>query len=132
MHEDETPNESEHRAIQGWTRRERYIMLVAALTTFIVATVSLVGSWQTGSNLTSYVKCQSEWNTFLHSSLEARTNVGAEATIAMDNFINAIAEAKSNTDVRAALDKYKEARAKQLKTQQENPLPPPPSEVCVI
>jgi len=125
MHEDGTHSAS-------WTRRERLILLTAAIATFAVSTVSLVGSWQTGTNLTQYVQCQSEWNSFLHRALEARTNSSAEATAAMDNFIDAIAQAKSNDDVRTALAKYKEARANQLRTQQENPLPPPPNEVCVI
>lgn len=115
-----------------WTRRERAVMLLAAILTFTVAIVSLVGSWQTSANLTTYVKCQSEWNSFLHRALEARTGASTEATAAMDNFINAVAEAKSSDDVRAALAKYKEARANQLKTQQEHPLPPPPNEVCEI
>lgn len=127
MREESTPENP-----GGWTRRERYILLIAAIATFAVASVALVGSWQTSSNLTQYVKCQSEWNSFLHRALEARTNAGAEATAAMDNFIDAVAQAKSSEDVRTALTKYKEARAKQLSTQQENPLPPPPNEVCVI
>lgn len=119
-------------AMQGWTRRERYILLLAALFTFSVSIVALVGSWQTGSNLTTYVQCQAEWNSFLHQALEARTNAGAEATAAMDNFIDAVAQAKSSEDIKVALAKYKEARANQIKTQHDNPLPPPPNEVCVI
>lgn len=130
MHEDLTPEVT--MLPNGWTRRERYVLLIAAVATFMVATVSLVGSWQTGSNLTRYVQCQSEWNSFLHRALEARTSAGAEATAAMDNFIDAVALAKSNEDIRAALARYKEARANQLKTQQENPLPPPPEQVCAI
>lgn len=129
MHGDEM---HDHRVSQGWTRRERYIMLVAAITTFIVATVSLVGSWQTGSHLTKYVQCQSEWNSFLHRALEARTNASTEATIAMDELINAITEAKSAEETRTALNKYKAARENQIQKQRDNPLPPPPEQVCEI
>lgn len=116
----------------GWTRREQIILLLCAIATFIVSTISLVGSWETSSKLTTYVQCQSQWNTFLHKALEARTNSGAEATLAMDELVDAITEAKSADDTRAALARYKEARANQLRTQNENPLPPPPDEVCEI
>lgn len=126
MHTDKVPGQD------NWTRRERIILLIAAIATFSASSVALVGSWQTGTHLTAYVQCQSEWNTFLHQALEARTSASAEATVAMDNFIDAVAQAKSSEDIRNALAKYKEARARQLKTQQENPLPPPPNEVCVI
>lgn len=129
MREDETHSEV---IAQGWTRRERFILIIAAIATFIVATVSLVGSWQTSSNLTQYVQCQSEWNSFLHRALEARTGANAEATEAMDELINAITEAKSSDETRAALNKYKAARANQVQKQRENPLPPPPNEVCEI
>ena len=137
MQEDGTYSKKEYddqtdRINEGWTRRERYILLIAAIATFAVSTVALVGSWQTGSNLTQYVQCQSEWNSFLHRALEARTNAGAEATEAMDSLINAITEAKSADETRAALNKYRAARANQIQKQRENPLPPPPDEVCEI
>jgi len=127
MHGDEPLN-----GRMSWTRRERIILLVAAIATFTVSTVSLVGSWQTGSNLTQYVQCQSEWNSFLHRALEARTNASTEATTAMDELINAITEARSADQTREALSKYKAARANQIEKQRENPLPPPPEEVCEI
>jgi cell division protein FtsX len=124
---------------EDWTHRERIILLLAAIATFAVSTVALVGSWQTSSNLTRtsndlthYVKCQSEWNSFLHKALEARTGAGAEATAAMDDLINAITQAKSSDETREALNKYKMARSNQVLKQQENPLPPPPEEVCDI
>lgn len=137
MQEDGTYSKKEYddqtdRINEGWTRRERYILLIAAIATFAVSTVALVGSWQTGSNLTQYVQCQSEWNSFLHRALEARTNASTEATEAMDALINAITEAKSADETRAALNKYRAARANQLQKQRENPLPPPPDEVCEI
>lgn len=115
-----------------WTRRERVILLTAAIATFTVSTVSLVGSWQTSSHLTDYVQCQSEWNSFLHRALEARTGANAEATAAMDDLVNAITEAKSSDDTKNALSRYKIARANQIATQNDNPLPPPPNEVCEI
>jgi len=125
--------------LDDWTTRERYILLLAAIAAFIVSTISLVGSWQTSAHLaqnsahlTQYVQCQSEWNSFLHRALEARTNAGTEATAAMDDLINAITEAKSAEETREALNKYKAARANQLEKQRENPLPPPPNAVCEI
>lgn len=116
----------------AWTRRERVILLAAAIVTFAVSIVSLAGSWTTSAHLTTYVKCQSQWTTFLHNALEARTGANNEATAAMDDLINAITEAKSSDETRAALAKYKAARANQIKKQNENPLPPPPNEVCDI
>jgi cell division protein FtsX len=117
---------------EAWTRRERIILLLCAIATFLVSTVSLVGSWETSSTLTTYVQCQSEWNSFLHKALEARTGASVEATAAMDELIDAVTTAKSGEDVRVALTKYKAARANQLQKQKENPLPPPPNEVCEI
>lgn len=129
MPEDETRSV---RTPEGWTRRERIVLLIAAVATFSASTVSLVGSWQTGSNLTQYVTCQSEWNSFLYRALEARTGASAEATEAMDELISAITQAKSADETRAALNKYKAARANQVEKQRENPLPPPPDQVCEI
>lgn len=129
MHEDQ---ESERGAGFNWTRRERYILLIAAITTFSSASVALVGSWRTSADLAHHVQCQSEWNTFLHRALEARTGAGAEATAAMDDLINAITQAKSPEETREALNRYKAARANQIQKQRDNPLPPPPDEVCEI
>lgn len=117
---------------KDWTRRERTILMLAAIATFTVSTVSLVGSWQANNHLTEYVKCQSQWDTFLYSALTARTNAGTSATAAMDDLIDAVTQAKSANDTRAALAKYKEARANQIQEQKDHPLPPPPDEVCQI
>lgn len=115
---------------EAWTRRERIILLLCAIATFLVSTVSLVGSWQTSAHLTAYVHCQAEWNSFLNRALDVRTTAGTEATAALDDLIDAVTQAKSGADTLAALNKYKAARANQIQKQQENPLPPPPNEVC--
>ena len=125
--------------VKGWTPREQKPLLYGAIVIFLVAIIALGGSWQanrelehSNQQLQSYVRCQTVWNSFLHRVLEVRTNAGAEATAAMDELVNAITEAKSADDTRAALTKYKAAREKQLLTQQQNPLPLPPDEVCTI
>lgn len=112
--------------------REKTITLVSAIVMFLVAILALAGSWDTNRKLTNYVSCQVEWNTFLHTALNARTNAGAEATLAMDELINTVSQSTSPDESRAALAKYKEARAKQIKTQQEHPLPPAPEQVCEL
>lgn len=129
MPEDSTPEPEERKSIQ----------LFAAIAILLVAVISLGGSWITSRDLQrsnqqlkSYVKCQTEWNSFLHRALEARSNASAEATVAMDDLIDAVTQAKSADDTRAALAKYKAARANQVQKQRENPLPPPPDEVCEI
>lgn len=121
------------------SRKERIRVAVAGISILLVALISLIGSWQANAelsdqnkNLTKYVQCQAEWNTFLYRALEARTHAGNEATAAMDDLVNAITQAKSPDDTRTALAKYKTARANQIATQQQNPLPPPPNEVCQI
>lgn len=118
---------------------DRRFRLFGAIALFLVAIIALGGSWKSSldlehsnQQLKSYVRCQTEWNSFLHRALEARTNAGAEATAAMDDLVNAITEAKSAVDTRAALARYKAARANQIVTQQQNPLPPPPNEVCTL
>lgn len=126
---------NEHSAVVGRNtdvNNQKKAALIMAIIMFVVATLSLAGSWDTSRKLTEYVQCQAEWNKFLHTALNARTNAGAEATLAMDELINAISESRSPEQSRAALTKYKEARAKQIQTQQEHPLPPAPDEVCEI
>lgn len=115
-----------------WTRRERVILMLAAIATFTVASVSLVGSWNTSAKLTSYVQCQAQWNQFLQSSLDARNGAASEATSAMDELVDSVTNAKSREETKAALEKYKMARANQLETQKNHPLPPPPDEVCEL
>jgi cell division protein FtsX len=121
----------ESKSLQRDTRA-RIIAYISGLLATLAAMVALIGSWQTSDHLTAYVQCQSQWNGFLHRALEARTGANASATAAMDELVNAITDAKSTQDTRDALQKYKNARANQVLTQQQNPLPPPPDEVCEI
>lgn len=125
--------------LRDWTPRERKLLLFGAIIAFMIAVISLGGSWnsnreaaQSNQQLKNYVRCQTEWNSFLHRALEARTSASGEATAAMDELVNAITEAKSADETRSALAKYKAARANQLLAQKNNPLPPPPDKVCTI
>ena len=115
----------------GFVRKINGHTIISWLLT-IFAIVALVMSWRTSSNLTQYVQCQAEWNTFLHKALAAGRTANADAQAALDELIVAVSESKSATETRAALDKYKEARAAQIIAQRENPLPEPPEKVCVI
>lgn len=107
-------------------------LLVVAIFLFLVTSVSLVGSWRTSIELREYVQCQADWNSFLSRALDARSGASVQAQAAMDQLVNAVSEAKSGEEVRAALANYNAARANQIRTLNENPIPKPPDEICTI
>lgn len=124
--------------IGNWWNQKRP-QLIIGVVLVLLAIVSLAGSWKTGRDqatqsqkLTAYVQCQQRWNSFLYVSLTTGRQANSEAQAALDNLINAVTEAKSPSDTRAALLKYNEARERQKITATENPLPPPPGEVCEL
>lgn len=126
-----------HRLLSGDHVRKIDRVLGAVL--FIAAVFSLFISWnatirqqRAESQLRSYVVCQSKWNTFLHQAITARGESGTAATLALDNLIDATLQAKSDGEIRTALEQYKSARTLQIKTQKEHPLPPPPDQVCTL
>jgi hypothetical protein len=117
------------------TRANRAISTVL----LFVATVSLVMSFiathhdrETNKRLTTFVKCQAEWTSFLYKANQAGRNANANTQRAMDDLVNAVGEAKSAADTRAALERYKKARAEQNASLAANPLPPPPEAVCEL
>lgn len=115
--------------IDFMSRRVQYLIGVVLL---LFAIGSLIGSWKTSHDLTDYVKCQQEWNSFLYVSISRSRGAGVEANQALDDLVDAVTQAKSAAETRAALERYKAARAKQKETAATNPLPPPPEEVCKV
>jgi type II secretory pathway component PulM len=118
--------------------RERASQAVG-IALLVVALVALGFSWrasirlsQQSDELKHYVQCQAEWTAFLHSAVAASRDASAEAQVALDDLINAITTAKSREESAAALARYIQAREEQKKVQAQNPLPPPPKEVCHI
>jgi uncharacterized protein YaaR (DUF327 family) len=105
----------------------------------LVAIVSLFMSFRatqqemkTNQKLTAFVRCQAEWTSFLYKANQAGRNANANTQRAMDDLVNAVGEAKSEEDTRAALARYKKARAEQNLSLEQNPLPPPPEQVCSL
>lgn len=118
---------------------ERRPQLILGSTLVVLAIVSLFGSWKTGHDqaevsrkLTDYVQCQQRWTTFLYASLTSGRQVNSEAQAALDELVDAVTQARSSEETRQALERYKLAREKQKVTATENPLPPPPGEVCEL
>lgn len=112
---------------------------IVGLLLVVVAIFSLIKSFQTSQDvttsnrqLTAYVKCQTDWTTFLHKAITIRSDTSAQATQAMDDLITSVLEAKSSEDVKIALEKYKAARQLQIDSRTQNPLPPPPNDVCKL
>lgn len=114
------------------TPKQRAFQLGVSWILLIVVAVTLGMSWHTSHQLTNYVQCQAEWNTFFHNSIRAARGASAPAQVALDELINAVSESKSREETRAALEKYKKARLEQQRVQAEVPLPPPPKEVCEL
>jgi hypothetical protein len=120
-----------------WAHRRWQLVIGSILV--LLAVLSLFGSCKasrdlskSNGKLTSYVQCQQRWNSFLYVSLNSARTSSTEANQALDNLIDAVTQAKSPEETRAALETYKTARTKQKQTTADNPLPPPPEEVCEI
>lgn len=127
-------------------KRFRVVTYTVETILIVVAIISLVMSFQatneqkktserakrTADNLSSYVKCQAEWTNFLYKSTATARQGNQNTQKALDDLVNAVASAKSADDSRAALARYKQARAEQLAALEKNPLPPPPEQVCEL
>lgn len=113
------------------------LLLACAIGLFLVVGISLIGGFYTNSRttstnqqLTKYVQCQADWNSFLSRALEARSGAASEAQAAMDQLVSAVSQAKSDEEVRTALENYQAARTRQIQTLKDNPIPKPPDELC--
>jgi hypothetical protein len=105
----------------------------------LVAAASLVYSWkatqreqQSTAQLRSYVQCQGEWTNFFYQAIISGRDSSQEAAQALDELINTISTSTSREQSAAALEKYKAARAKQIQSQNEHPLPEAPKNVCQL
>jgi hypothetical protein len=104
-----------------------------------IAIVSLIMSWSASIQehkqsvrVQSYVQCQADWTNFLYQSIQANRGAATDANKALDELINTISTSTSRAQSAAALEKYKQARAQQVKSQNDNPLPPAPKTVCQL
>lgn len=105
----------------------------------LVALVSLIFSWQASSKerksneqLKTYVQCQADWTNFLYQAIISARSSSTQSAAALDDLINTISTSTSREQSTAALDRYKKARAEQVKSQHDNPLPPAPKTVCQL
>jgi hypothetical protein len=117
------------------TRSNRVVSIILLLVAIISLFFSFHATMQekkTNQRLTSYVKCQAVWTSFLYKANQAGRNANANTQKAMDDLVNAVGEARSEEDTRAALDRYKKAREEQNVSLEQNPLPPPPEQVCSL
>lgn len=112
--------------------------LVGFLLTAVAAT-ALVYSWdastrekRSNDQLRAYVKCQGEWTNFFYQAIQASRNANQDAQTALDELITTVSTATSREQSALALENYKAARAKQLQSQKENPLPEAPKSVCQL
>jgi hypothetical protein len=104
-----------------------------------VAIVSLIFSWRatakeqhSNKQLKEYVQCQADWTNFLYQAITANRGATSAANSALDELIKTISTSTSRAQSAAALEKYKQARAEQIKSQTDNPLPPAPKTVCQL
>lgn len=117
----------------------RTFQSVVGLLLTLIAVISLSYSWQvsveeqrSNDRLRTYVKCQGEWTNFFYQATTANRNASQEATAALDELITTISTATSREQSALALENYKAARAKQIQSQRENPLPEAPKSVCQL
>lgn len=95
--------------MNGWSRR---LGIVLATASFLALGVSVWSGWQSRE----YAACQARVNDRLVSAQRAQAD-------AVDRMVTDVLAAKSAADTRAALERYRDARA-------ANPLPEPASQTC--
>jgi hypothetical protein len=87
---------------------------------------------ETANKLERYVKCQADWTGFLYKASQAGRDANADTQLTMDGLVDAIYQAKSAAETRVAIEAYRKARDAQKVALDQNPYPPPPSEVCTL
>jgi hypothetical protein len=108
------------------------IFSLLAIATLIVSLRATSEQQKQSQRLETYVKCQGEWTNFLYQAITANRDASREANAALDELINTISTSTSREQSTAALEKYKAARAKQIQSQNEHPLPEAPKQVCQL
>lgn len=105
----------------------------------LAALVSLGFSWKStadnnkqSAQLTSFVRCQSDWTNFFYQAITAGRTANADAQAALDDLVQTVSNAKSRAETEAALERYKAAREKQKQSLTDHPLPEAPKEACQL
>lgn len=117
----------------------RTFQSVVGLLLTLIAVISLTYSWQlsaeekrSNDRLRAYVKCQGEWTSFFYQAIQASRSANQDAQSALDELITTVSTSTSREQSALALERYKAARAKQIQSQRENPLPEAPKNVCQL
>lgn len=92
--------------------------------------IALGFSTVTGIQSRDFAKCQAQVYEQLVAAQNARAAAGAQDRNAIDRLIQDVSEAKTPTDSRTALQRYRDTRAAADAERQRNPLPEPPSKRC--
>lgn len=105
----------------------------------LIAVISLSYSWsastkenRSNDRLRAYVKCQGEWTNFFYQAIVASRTASQDAQAALDELVTTVSTSTSREQSAQALENYKAARAKQIQSQKENPLPEAPKSVCQL
>jgi hypothetical protein len=128
----EVTEERQKQHMRKWDMTVYVVIMILVLGTLGQAVISYRSQHEQNDALKAYVKCQADWTNFLYKSTAAGRQGNQNTQKALDDLVNAVASAKSPAESRAALDRYKQARAEQIAALEQNPLPPPPDQVCEL
>lgn len=88
-----------------------------------------VAVWS-GIRNSEHAQCQSMVNELMARALSERAKAADADRSALDQLVSDSLSATSDTQIRAALERYRETRAQADRDRAEHPLPQPPSASC--
>lgn len=103
---------------------------VLGIVVMVVSVVALALSVTTTEIDARRAECQADVNDQLVRALKARSAAAEERDAAFDTMIDAVLNAKTGAESRAAIARYREVQLKVASERRQNPLPAPPSQTC--
>lgn len=105
-------------------------MWTIALAVVVLAQI-LVGGLliKTRIDNADYVSCTSKWQQDFASAYQARLTASTDASAALERVIRGV-DSEDLGRIRVAVDEYLELRSEQVKSQQSNPYPALPDQLC--
>jgi hypothetical protein len=114
------------------TRLLGILLLLLALATTLQTFYQTSRSQALGEAQVRLAQCQIAYQNGFADALDARTTATNEAQQALDELVATVAQATGREASRAALARYIEVRERQKRTQESNPYPPAPRDVCKV
>jgi hypothetical protein len=112
-----------------------YRLAVPILVVVLGIATAVQGAYQ-AAGLQRVSDCQTAYSSGFADALDARSSASADAQTALDALMTKVGGALehsnvgSRAEVQQAVDDYLAARAKAKRTQEQNPYPPAPRDLC--